>query len=352
MEYKIGIVGHFGGDKSFLDGQTIKTRILFDELIKRLSKQRVFKLDTYRWTKKPFKSLISSIRIAIKSDVILINTSQRGRNIYIPLFVSLRKIFKTKVYCMVIGGGFPKQMEINKRVSKYAKRLDGIFVETNTMLSDLKTLDYKNAYLLNNFKNLKIVKDEDLNYNHSLPLKICTFSRVVKEKGIEDIINAVIKVNDYEKKKVYKLDIYGQIDNKYKEQFEDQIENTPDYINYKGMINYNDSVNVIKDYYMLIFPTLYKTEGVPGTIIDAYAAGVPVIVSNWDSCNDVVINNKTGIVFDMGDVDDLVSKLKEAYNNIDKINNMKTNCTIKAQEFTTKRVIQQLIQKLEKDLRE
>ena len=30
---KIAIIGHFGGSENLLDGQTIKTKILYDELI-------------------------------------------------------------------------------------------------------------------------------------------------------------------------------------------------------------------------------------------------------------------------------------------------------------------------------
>ena len=32
---KLGIIGHFGGNKKFLDGQTVKTKILYEELEKK-----------------------------------------------------------------------------------------------------------------------------------------------------------------------------------------------------------------------------------------------------------------------------------------------------------------------------
>lgn len=46
----------------------------------------------------------------------------------------------------------------------------------------------------------------------SEPLPLCTFSRVMKEKGIEDAVNAVKSVNKYFGRVVYTLDIYGQVD--------------------------------------------------------------------------------------------------------------------------------------------
>ena len=49
-------------------------------------------------------------------------------------------------------------------------------------------------------------------YNGDLPelkpLPLCTFSRVMKEKGIEDAVYAVRTVNEHFGRTVYTLDIY------------------------------------------------------------------------------------------------------------------------------------------------
>ena len=249
---------------------------------------------------------------------------------------------------MVIGGGFHEEMRTNKCISSIAKKLDGIIVETNTMVNKLHEQCFDNIYHLNNFKKLDIVKKKDINFEYTLPLPICTFSRVLKEKGIEDIINAVKKLNQQENKVVYSLDIYGQIDEKYKKEFEKKMKYFPEYIRYKGVVEYDKSVQTIKNYYLLAFPTLYRTEGVPGTIIDAYASGVPVVASNWDSYQDVIDNNKTGIIFNMGDVDDLIEKLRQLYLNPEIVIKMKYNCIEKALEYSTDFVIDKLIEILNK----
>ena len=53
--YKVGICGHFGGNRKILDGQTIKTKILTDELRKNVGKDEVKIVDTYGWKKGPLK---------------------------------------------------------------------------------------------------------------------------------------------------------------------------------------------------------------------------------------------------------------------------------------------------------
>lgn len=99
----------------------------------------------------------------------------------------------------------------------------------------------------------------------------------MKEKGIEDAINAVKTVNKEAGRIVYTLDIYGQVDSRQTQWFENLKNTFPDYIKYRGLIDYDKSVDVLKNYCVLLFPTHFYTEGIPGTILDAYAAGIPVI---------------------------------------------------------------------------
>ena len=60
---KISIIGHFGGNENILDGQTIKTKILYDEL-KNATDWKIKKVDTYYKRKKSLK-LIKDLIIAI-----------------------------------------------------------------------------------------------------------------------------------------------------------------------------------------------------------------------------------------------------------------------------------------------
>ena len=53
---KISIIGHFGGKENILDGQTIKTKILYDEL-KKSTNWDIKIVDTYYKRRNPFKLL-------------------------------------------------------------------------------------------------------------------------------------------------------------------------------------------------------------------------------------------------------------------------------------------------------
>ena len=54
---KIGICGHFGDNHVFLDGQTIKTKIIANEIKKNFDKKNVKVVDTFGGARKIIKHL-------------------------------------------------------------------------------------------------------------------------------------------------------------------------------------------------------------------------------------------------------------------------------------------------------
>jgi glycosyltransferase involved in cell wall biosynthesis len=111
------------------------------------------------------------------------------------------------------------------------------------------------------------------------------------------------------------------------------------------VIEQEKSTNVLKDYYLLLFPTHYKTEGLPGSIIDAYTAGVPVIASRWQGFSDVILEGITGFGYEMKNQKELNNIL---VNLIDDslVNIMRLNCIQEAQKYTPKNAISVLVDKL------
>ena len=225
--------------------------------------------------------------------------------------------------------------------------MDNIFVETSKMKEGLEGLGFKNAVLMQNFKDLVPLSEEELIYIDREPYPFCTFSRVMKEKGIEDAVNAVKNINDYYGRTVCTLDIYGAIDSNQIEWFEKLSAQFSDAVHYKGAVFFDESVKIIKKYHMLLFPTYYTTEGIPGTIIDAYAAGVPVIASQWDGFYDIVDDGHTGIGYPCLQNEFLQKVILDSIQVPSKIHAMKKKCLNKAGQYLPHNVISILLQKLQ-----
>ena len=331
----VSVIGHFGNGKLLLNGQTVKTKIITDELCNQLGNGEVFKLDTAGGKSILLKAPFQSWKSLKKAKNVIIFPAHNGVRVYVPLLSFFRKFFKNrKLHYVVVGGWLPEFLKTRKSLAKKLKRFDEIYVETNTMKKALEEQGFTNIVVMPNCKDLKILKPEELVYPDGEPYKLCTFSRVMKEKGIEDAVNAVKKVNEKAGRIVYTLDIYGQVDFSQTQWFEDLKTTFPEYINYKGVVDYDKSVDVLKNYFILLFPTHFYTEGVPGTIIDAYAAGVPIISSKWESFEDIVNDYDTGIGYDFQNQEQLVELMKHLEK--ERMNKMKIQCLRQAEQYTPK----------------
>ena len=52
---KVSVIGLFCQGQKIADGQSVKTRIVAEELEKSLGEENVWKIDTYNWKKNPIK---------------------------------------------------------------------------------------------------------------------------------------------------------------------------------------------------------------------------------------------------------------------------------------------------------
>ena len=161
----------------------------------------------------------------------------------------------------------------------------------------------------------------------------------VKEKGIETAVDAVKKVNDKLGYIAYSLDIYGQVDSEQTEWFEGLKTKLPEYVHYCGCVDANKSVEILQGYFALLFPTHFYTEGIPGTIIDAYAAGVPVISAKWESFSDVVDEGKTGFGYGFDDAKQFEGILVLIAETPHILLDKKVNCIEKAVDYIPRRAI-------------
>ena len=343
---KVGICGHFGEGKNLLNGQTVKTKVMTKELIRYFGQSEVVSLDTHNWNYNPLRLLIGCLRLIKNCGNIIILPAIRGVKVFVPLFLILNKFFNRKLHYVVIGGWLPEVIRDNPKLLRQLIKFDGVYVETHSMIEALNSLGLNNVYYLPNFKPLNIVSVNELVYLWDKPLKLCTFSRVMKEKGIEDAIDVVKTINAEFNQEVYKLDIYGQVDENYCERFNEIRKSFPDFIEYKGYVEYYNSCNVLKDYFLLLFPTQFKTEGIPGTIIDAYASGLPVLSSNWYSAAEIIDEKRTGFIYGFMQNQELKEQLISIAKNPNIINSMRISCIKKAKSYMPQQVIEEFIRYL------
>lgn len=338
---KISIIGHFGFGRNCLNGQTIKTKIVSNELIRLFGKEEVALHDSHGGVSFLLKLPFVALKMMVRSHNIIMLPGKKGLLFISPLLLVLNMMFRRKMFYVVIGGWLPDTVSKNGLLRFVLKSFDSIFVETKSMKEKMSEMGFHNVVIMPNCKKLDIVSmDDTVEFQH--PFSLCTFSRVIKEKGIEDAIEAVKTCNAAAGYTVFSLDIYGQVGDDYRQRFENIIQNLPDYIKYRGCVDYTESTNVLKKYFALLFPTYYEGECFAGTVIDAFSAGLPVIASDWHDNGNIITDKRTGFIFPVHSIAALTKILSEISDNPSLIKDMRLACLQEAKKYQPENVISTL----------
>ena len=167
----------------------------------------------------------------------------------------------------------------------------------------------------------------------SRPLCLGFMGSLKKTKGIEFLIQVVTKLPGRE----YQLWIAG----KGSERHERYLKNRymAENINFLGFVKPESFFNAID---VLIVPSL-SNEPLARVIHEAYAYGVPVIVSNRGGMPEIVEEGETGFVFDPDDPDTLSSLLVKIKKNPELRVRMRKNAIKKSQAFFPERSLSKYI---------
>lgn len=339
---KILILGNLGNKKTRSNGQTIKTL----ELVEYFKNQNdhILLHNTALWKKRNFLFRLFSLIIKfLKTDIIIILPAQNALQFFLPILNFLHNFKKIDMFYIVIGGWLGKFLKSKPKNLSYLKKYKAIYAETNVLIDELLLLGLDNLKILLNFRDLDIEMEKNSkNRFNGYPIKICTLSRVNENKGILDIITAINHINDKNQSAIFKLDIYGPIEDNFNDKLYKSLNEN---ISYLGEIQQKQIKEVLENYFLLAFPTRYTTEGHPGTIIDAYMCGLPVIASKWNSATQFV-SDKTGFIYEMYNVDELTNILENISKNTDLVENMRIDCLNESLKYDKKMVLKELYEDL------
>jgi glycosyltransferase involved in cell wall biosynthesis len=123
--------------------------------------------------------------------------------------------------------------------------------------------------------------------------------RLSKEKGIDLLVRAFNKMPQYELRIIGIGELETLLKNKAKNNITFYGKKDRDFIKNKLMTSK-----------ALIFPSIWY-EGLPNTIIEAFSSGTPVLCSNIDNINQLIINNFNGELFEANNIESIIEKVRE-----------------------------------------
>ena len=114
---------------------------------------------------------------------------------------------------------------------------------------------------------------------------------VTTDKGIDIILDTAKSLPEIE------FHIYGEIDSVYRDTFTIELRHLPNAI-YHGVFKGRDTevYEELSKYDVMLFPTRWKNEGVPGVLVESKIAGVPAVVSDICYNAEIVEDGISGIV--------------------------------------------------------
>ena len=173
------------------------------------------------------------------------------------------------------------------------------------------------------------------------------FSRITEEKGVTDAIHAIAAVNRRHGSETAVLDLYGPVDPDYENALASLISENGGWVKYRGTAAPESSVDVLKEYDFLLFPTQrFSREGIPGTVIDALCAGVPVIARQWKYAHEMLTHGYNGFCYSFDEPEMLTHWIEYAITHPESILEMKKNCLTSAAGYRMEQVAPQICRKL------
>lgn len=325
---KILVIGYFGYETNQLDGQTIRTRCIYS-LLKSKSNWQIDYFDTQTLKKSKLKSL-SLLRKMRQADTVFCIAAHRNLKYLFPMIYFMTTANKAKLNYVSIGGWLVGFLE-NKPIHSYMLRnIHSVYVQTEHLFLSLSKKNYSNVHLLHNFR-ITDYPSLDTEKNNGGKIRLVFMARVNPMKGVNLLFDLAKKIEELRFDHV-SIDIYGPILESYKLEFFDKVSKST--INYVGVIQPDDIYGTLKNYDLMVFPTKFYTEGFPGTILDAYISGLPVIATNWLNAKEFIDDQQTGYIIDFDDESLFIDRVIELIENPDDIFRLKENVKKKRENYS------------------
>lgn len=325
MRKSICVLGAFGYDNNQLDGQTVKTRNVYKLLQKNFS-GKLYGVDTIHIRRNPL-SAFKLLWYLIRCKTLIIIPCLNNLTYIFPLTYYLSKIFRYDIIHICIGGWQVEYFKGNERFKAHplqlrqSKKIKAFLPEMIRVDNDLRTqLEFENTEMFPNFRFMS--EDTQHIETTSNTLRLVFLARVDKKKGYDTIFSFAEEVenNHYD----IIIDFYGPINEEDKEEFLSLVEQHKGAVGYKGVLQQDEVTAYLTNYDVMLLPTTIYTEGFPGSILDAYIAGIPVIATEWKHSHEFIEDQKTGFIIPFGDCQkDFNDKVLSFYNDREMLSHMK-----------------------------
>lgn len=149
---------------------------------------------------------------------------------------------------------------------------------------------------------------------------VLTFvGRIVKDKGINELIESFMELRkEHTNLKLLLVGDYEEYLNPIKQENKKQIDQCNDIITVGFQKDIKEFLAITD---LFVLPS-YR-EGLPNSLIEAGSFGIPLLATNINGCNEIIINNETGILVNKKDTTSLKKAIELLLNDKRLYNSLK-----------------------------
>lgn len=328
---KILVLGYFGYLNNQIDGQTLKTRSIYNLLRLKSKDSYVTYFDTQKFKKNKF-CLLNLIRLLSTIDTLIYLPGRRNLKYLSAVVFICSKIFKYKIIYPVVGGWLSDFLVRAKIIRDMLVDFEVILVESLALKHRLETVNgLSNVVFFPNFRFHKFRLNSIDIHNE---IRLVFMARIMKEKGCDLIFDFArfYKQNGFEKP--IQISFYGPVAKEYKKDFDAKLAEC-DFAKYYGIADPKEVYSILSKQDVLLLPTYYEGEGFPGSILDAYIAGIPVVASKWKDIPEFVDEGLSGFTFDLSHKTEFYDMISRMISNPNLLLKMKKYSRKKSEEFSS-----------------
>lgn len=271
------------------------------------------------------------LRLVIGKDYIFYLPGQNNLTRFFHILHLAAKISKSKIIYPVVGGWLPEYLQSHPSIAKKLKSISAILVESQRMVNQLKSMGFKNVEILQNFRITDF--KPQIAQSSSSPARFAFMARIIPEKGCDILLDAVNILNQKYGTDKFLVDFYGPIADDYKTHFTNRLQNHKNTA-YKGLLQPDEVFAALSQHHFTLLPTFYEGEGYPGTIVDSFLAGTPVIVTDWKDLASFINEDKTGFVIPPKNAEKLASAMERIITQPDIIQPMRLAAIAESDKFS------------------
>lgn len=335
---KLGIIGVAGSGARFATGQAVKIRTLRKWFSDRYGEDQVLFANIDSAKKHPLR-VLKNIRMALKNCENVLFMPGQNIEIFAPVTAIMKRKFKCRIQYIVTGGDLAEVLKRKPSLVKYIASFDGTHVQSTTLCEELKGLGVEKAMYLPNCRDY--VPAIEFDHWKDMPVRVCTYSRVTKDKGILDAIEIVKKANQLAGKTLFNLEIYGKMYDSFKEELDKALEESNGIAKYMGVRDSSETVDTLRSCFAILFPTYFECECFAGTALDAFSARIPIIANDWLYNSEVIDSGKNGFIYPFRDNDVAAQQLYKLYTDKELYKHIQDGCEVSMKHFSTDVVMEQ-----------